>query len=231
MSLSDIRYTVLQITNEVQRKLGLNQTANLTANKVATQIVDYINDTCNDLSDFGNWQEVIASSNVTAVSGQRDYSITTSACIKNIADIYFLPRTGPMRFEIIDNMRRMTRVSSQGSPAQFTTFGTDATGNPMIRVRPTPGANEDGKLFSIVYYTRPPVYTTVDSAVIVPFPGDLLVSGSLARHLLNESGGSPTDHYSLYQQEYLQGRKEALNRYNGDTGWNVSFAPNFRGRR
>jgi len=231
MGIGDIRYTVLEIVNEVQRKLVLTPTVTLSFNKLAIQMVDFINDICDDLSDFGNWQEMVVSSNVTAVSGQANYSINTSANIKNIADIYFLPRTGPVQNVNIDQMRMMTRVSSQGSPTQYTIFGTDANGNPNIRVRPTPGANEDGKLFSIVYYIKTPKYETTDANTIVPFPGQLMVQGVLARAILNESGGSPTDHYTMEQKTYLEARKEALNRFNGDTGWNVKFSPAYRGRR
>lgn len=231
MGMGDIRYTVLQTINEVQRKLGLDATSALNSNKLSIQLVDFVNDVCDDLSDFGNWQETLISANVTAVSGQRDYSVSTSANIKNIGDIYFTLRRGPMRNVTIDDMRIMTRTSITGTPTQFTIFGTDSNGNPIIRVRPTPAANEDGELFSLVYYIRAPHYTTSDAALIVPFPGNIVASGVLAKALLNESGGSPTDHYSLVQQEYLSARKESLNRFNGDTGWNVSFAPTRRGRR
>ena len=231
MGIGDIRFTVLQVVNEVQRKLGLDQTATVSANKLAVQIVDYINDVCGDLSDFGNWQEVLTSTNVTAVSGQCDYSITTSANIKNIGDIFFSSRTGALRNVRVHDMRIMTRVTSTGTPTQFCVFGTDSNGNPLLRVRPTPAANEDGKLFSITYYARAPQYSTADGALVIPFPGGLVVDGALARAILNESGGSPTDHYTLVQNDYLTARKEALNRFNGDTGYDVSFTPSRPGRR
>lgn len=230
MGIGDIRFTVLQIVNEVQRKLGLTETS-LTANKLAVQLVDFLNDTCDDLSDFGNWQEMLVSSNVTAVSGQVNYSIQTSANVKNIGDIFFSRRIGPMRNITIKDMRIMTRVTITGTPTQFTVFGTDSNGNPTIRVRPTPSSNENGGLFSILYYVRPPTYTTADTATLVPFPGQIVVDGVLARALLNESGGAITDHYSKTQQDYLMGRKEALNRFNGDTGWEVNFSPSIQGRR
>lgn len=230
MTIGDISYTLLEIVNEVQRKLDLSQTA-LTANKLAVQLVDFVNDTCSDLSDFGNWQEVLVSSNVTCVSGQVNYSINTSANIKNIGDIYFSQRIGPMRNITIQDMRIMTRVTAYGQPTQFTVFGVDSNGNPNIRVRPTPRQNEDGGLFSIVYYIRPPKYTTSDASVRVPFPGDLVVLGTLARYLLNESGGSPTDRYTATYQDYVQSRKESLNRYNGDTGWSIDLTPSLQGRR
>lgn len=232
MGIGDIRYTVLEVVNEIQRKLGLDSTSTLTANKLAIDIVDFINDVCDDLSDFGNWQEMLISSNVTAVSGQRDYSIPTSANVKNIGDIYFSLRTGALRHVTIDDMRRMTRVSSDvGTPSQYTVFGTDTNGNPIIRVRPRPAANEDGGLFSLVYYIRCPKYSTTDDNTIIPFPGSLVVQGTLAAAILKESGGAPTDQYSQTQKDYLDARKEALNRFNGDSGWNVSFRPTSNRRR
>ena len=231
MGIGDIRYTVLQTEQEVFRKLGLDAPSGLTVNKLAVQMVDFINDVCNDLSDFGNWQEMLVSSNVTAVSGQSNYSINTSANVKNIGDIFFSTRTGPMRYVTVQDMRIMTRTTCTGTPSQFTTFGTDNAGNPNIRVRPTPAQNEDGELFSITYYVRCPKYTTADDSTVIPFPGDLVVLGTLARAILNESSGSPTDHYTRVQQEYLESRKESLNRFNGDTGWDVSFTPSLISRR
>lgn len=231
MGLGDIRFTVLQVINEVQRKLGLSPTSSVATNTLSVQLLDFLNDVCSDLSDFGNWQENLVSSNVTAVSGQSDYGIQTSANVKNIGDIFFSTRTGPLRFVTVQDMRIMTRVTATGVPTQFTIFGTDSNGNPNIRVRPTPVAAQDGELFSIIYYIRTPQYTTSDDNTIIPFPGQIVVDGVLALALLNESGGSPTDHYTRVQQNYLEGRKEALNRFNGDTGWDINFTPSIQGRR
>lgn len=230
MSIGDIRYTVLQTINEVQRKLGLTST-NTTTNSLSIQLIDFINDVCNDLSDFGNWQETLVSSNVTAVSGKVNYSIQTSANVKNIGDVYFSQRRGPLRGITIEDMRIMTRVTITGTPTQFTVFGTDSDGNPNIRVRPTPAQAEDGGLFSITYYIRPPLYTTADAALVIPYPARVVVLGVLAKALLNESSESPSDHYTKTQQDYLLARKEALNRFNGDTGWDIQFAPSLTTRR
>lgn len=229
MGIGDIRKTVLEVVQEVFRKLGLTAPSTLTQNKLSIQMVDFINDVCNDMSDFGNWQETLISSNITAVSGQNDYSINTSANVKNIGDIFFTQRVGPMRNVTVHDMRIMTRVTITGQPTQFCVFGTDSNGNPIIRVRPTPSTNEDGGLFSITYYIRAPQYTTADGASIIPFPGDVVVNGVLAAALLNESGGSPTDHYTKTYQNYLESRKEALNRFNGDTGYNIDMTPSHRG--
>lgn len=231
MGIGDIRYTVLQVVQEVFRKLGLDTPASLTTNKLTIQMVDYINDVVNDLSDFGNWQEMFVSANISAVSGQRDYSINTSANVKNIGDLFFSNKIGPMRFVTDHAMRIMTRTTIVGQPTQFTTYGTDSNGNPIIRVRPTPGSSEDGATFSLTYYVRPPLYTTSDASTVVPFPARVLVLGTLAQQILNESGGAPTDRYTKTYTEYLQARKEALNRFNGDTGYEIDFTPGTPWRR
>lgn len=231
MGIGDIRYTLLQTVNEVLRKLGLNSVSTTNGNKLAVQLVDFINDVCSDLSDFGNWQETVTTANVTCVSGQSNYTINTSANIKNIGDVYFSQRRGPLTGVTIDEMRVLTRVTINGTPAQYTVFGTDANGNPNIRVRPRPGASEDGALFSVLFYIRAPLYVAgSDDALIIPYPARIVVLGTLARQILNESGGAPTERFQLTYQDYLNARKEALNRFNGDTGWNTSFVP-ARGRR
>lgn len=230
MGISDNRYTVLQVVQETQRRLGLTATASLSTNKLSIQMVDFINNICNELVDLGDWQEMLVSSNVTAVSGQRDYSITTSAQIKNIGDIYFAKRTGALRHVTIRDMRIMTRVTAWGQPTQYTVFGTDVNGNPQLRVRPTPSSSEDGQLFSIIYYIRAPNYTLADANTLIPFPGNVVVNGVLALAALNESGGAPTDHYQNLQQDYTNSRKEALNRFNGDSGWDIDFTPSIQSR-
>lgn len=231
MGLGDIQYTVLQVVNEVFRKLGLTTITALNANKLSIQMVDFINDVCNDLADFGDWQETLVTANITAVSGRTDYSINTSANVENIKDLYFSQRKGPLRNISIDDMRVMTRVTATGTPTQFTIMGVDSGGNPNIRVRPRPAATENGGLFSVLYYIRPPTYTTSDASTIIPYPGKVVVKGALARAILNESGGAPDQKYAEIYKEYISDRKEALNRFNGDTGWDTSFTPSITSRR
>lgn len=230
MGMGDIRFTVLQVTQEVFRKLGLASPNTLSANKLSIQMVDFINDVCDELSDLGDWKETLVSANVTAVSGQRDYSVTTSANIKNIGDIFFSQRVGPMRNVTDHDMRIMTRTTITGQPTQFSIHGTDSNGNPLFRVRPIPASAENGNVFSLNYYIRAPKYSTSDGSEVIPYPGKIVVLGVLAKALLNESGGSPTDKYSQTYNSYLQARKEALNRFSGDTGYSTDFTPSLQGR-
>ncbi len=231
MSVADLKFTVLQVVNEVQRKLGLNTTPSLTTNKLATELIDHINDTVDDLSDFGNWMEMLSTAKVTAQVSVRDYVIQVSGVIKNIGDIYIDTRKGPLRSTDIDTMRIMTRSTALGQPSQYCIFGVDASsGQPIIRVRPTPDLATSGSLFSILYYKKPSQYTTSDTNTIIPYPARVVVLGVLARYTLRESGGAQTEMYQVYQQGYETGRRNALNRFNSDTGWDVSFSPARRNR-
>lgn len=230
MAIGDIRYTVLQTVNEVQSKLGLDQTSTLTANKISRELVAHINDIVSNLSDFGNWMEQLVTSNVTAQSSVMDYSIQTSAVIKNIGDIYIAGRKGPLNSVDIDTMRIMTRTTARGQPSQYCIFGTDSNGNPLIRVRPIPDSSQDGSLFSILYYIKPSIYTTSNASTIIPFPARVVVLGTLAAYTLRESGGAQTDMYTSFYNQYLDARRSALNRFNSYTGWDVSFTPGRTGR-
>lgn len=231
MSSGDLRFTVLQVVNEVQRKLGLSSTPSLLTNKVATELVDHVNDVVDDLSDFGNWMETLTTAKVTAQVSVRDYIVQTSGIIKNIGDVYLATRKGPLRSTDIDTMRIMTRTTALGQPSQYCIFGVDASSyQPIIRVRPTPDQSQDGAMFSILYYKKPSQYTTADTNTVIPYPARVVVLGVLAHYTLRESGGSQTEMSQLYQQGYDMGKRNALNRFNSDTGWDVSFAPARRNR-
>lgn len=224
----------MQTVNEVQRKLGLNPTPNLSTNKVATELIDHINDVVDDLSDFGNWMEELTTAKVTAMTSVQDYVVQSSGVIKNIGDIYISTRRGPLRSVDIDTMRIMTRVTSYGQPSQFCIFGVDSSSaQPIVRVRPTPDSSQNGSMFSILYYLKPSLYTTSDTNTIIPYPSRVVVLGVLARYTLRESGGAPDERYQVFQQGYETARKNALNRFNSDTGWDVSFTParTYRWRR
>lgn len=224
MAITDLRMSVLSIVNEVQRKLGLDTSA-LAANKVSKELIDHINDVVDDISDFGNWMEQLATAKVTALTSVATYNISVSGVVKSIGDIYLSSRQGPLVSIDIDTMRILTRSSAIGSPSQYSIFGTDSNGNPSIRVRPTPDSNTNGDVFSILYYKKPSLYTTSDTSTIVPFPSRVVVLGTLAAYTLRESGGAETPLYQMYYNQYLQAKKNAYGRMNGNTGWDVSFTP------
>lgn len=225
MAITDVRQTVLQTVNAVLQKLGLNEVTSLVANKISRELINHINDVVDDLSDFGNWQETLTTANVTCQSSVDNYQIATSGVVKNIGDIFLTTRQGPLQSVDVKDMRIMTRVTARGQPSQYCVFGTDSNGNPNIRVRPIPTSNEDGSMFSILYFVKPSLYTTADASTIIPFPSRVVILGTLARYTLRESGGAVTDMYKEFQQQYLSTRKTSLNRFNSNTGWDLSFVP------
>lgn len=225
MAITDLRMSVLSIVNEVMRKIGLDPVTVLGSNKISIELVDHINDVVDDISDFGNWMEQLATAKVTAHTSVATYSIGVSGVVKSIGDVYLSTRRGPLRSVDIDTMRVMTRTTAMGQPSQYAIFGTDTNGNPSLRVRPTPDTSQEGAVFSVLYYLKPSIYTTGDSATIVPFPSRVVVLGVLAAYTLRESGGAETPMYQMFFNQYLQAKKNAFGRMNGDTGWDVSFTP------
>lgn len=225
MAITDLRMNVLGIVNEVQRKLGLDPSSTLTANKISKELVDHINDVVDDISDFGNWMEQLATAKVTAQTSVATYSIGVSGVVKSIGDIYLSTRRGALSSVDIETMRILTAVTALGQPSQYCIFGTDSNGNPSLRVRPIPDVSQNGSVFSVLYYLKPSIYTTSDASTVVPFPSRVVVLGTLAAYTLRESGGAETPLYQMYFQQYMEGKKSAFRRMNGDTGWGVSFTP------
>lgn len=231
MAITDIRMTVIQIINEVQRKLGLSEQSSLSANPQTRTLLDYLNDVVDVVSDYDNWQEAVTTANVTCVSGQVDYSISTNAVVKNITNIVFGSSSAYMYLTDIDQLRRLLRSNAQGEPRQYAIYGTDSNGNPQFRVYPKPAATQDSKVFSILYYTKPPLYTTSDTATVVPFPSRVVVQGLLARAILDEEGGAQTEHYIREQEKFEKMLREAYNRFNADSSNTASMIPSTRYRR
>jgi hypothetical protein len=218
--------------NEVRRKLKLAPVASFTADSYASVMLPYLNDTISEISDYGNWQEILVEVNVTAQSSVADYSIPASAVnvVQNVHEIVFDDRIGEMRKVNLDTIRRLGRIGSYGTPEQWGVVGTDANGNPTIRVYPTPGTDEDGLLFNMLVYSKPAMLVTADTTTLLPFAADLITQGLLCRMVLDESDGEPTQRYQMFREDFEETLNETYNRFNGDSGSTVYFRP-ARGRR
>lgn len=232
-SILDLRNTVLEIVNEVRRKLGVNTIATLTDDKLTTSLIDYLNDVIDYISDFGDWQERREEISVTASSSVFSYLINTSAPLKNISDIYFGDTVAPLRYVEIEDMRRFRRTRGIGQPRNWTINGVDnvTTGNPYVEVYPMPGANEAGTAFNLLVYTRPAQYTTSSGALVVPFPARMIVAMLLALALFDESRGTQNLDYRQQLSQFDEMIKETLNRYNGDSAGDPKFTPRRGGFR
>jgi hypothetical protein len=231
MAATDIRKTVLEIINEVREKLALDTVSTLYADKEAKLMTQLLNDVIDEVSDYGDWKEMLRTGIlVTASSSVFDYTIETSALVKNIHEIAFDTDISPMWLTTLDDILRLNRSGGFSRPRQWAVIGVDSYANPQIRVFPTPGSNENNLTFKVTYYKKPELYSysvTADSSKTPEFPSRVLVAGLLAAKCLEESGGEPTQQYAMYKNNFDKMLLEAYNRFNADSGSNSYFKPTF----
>lgn len=228
MTASDIRKTVLGIVNEARKKFAVASAASLTADSESELMVELLNDVIDEVSDYGDWKEMLREIVVTASSSVSDYVIETSALVKNIHEISFADDISPMWLTTLDDILRLNRVRSYSRPRQWAIVGVDtSSANPIIRTFPTPGTNQNNETFKVTFYQKPRLYTTSDASVTPQFPAKVLVAGLVAKKCLEESGGQPTQQYAGYQADFQKMLKEAYNRFNADSGSDTYFRPGY----
>jgi hypothetical protein len=159
-AISDTRGTILEIVNEVRRRLGIPNAATLASDTQAGVMVDLLNDVINYVSDYGDWQEQRQEVIATASTSVFSYLVSTASPLKNIADVYFGTNQSRLRYVEIEDMRRFRQSGGTGTPRQWTINGVDntTTGNPLLEVYPQPGTNENNTTFNILVYVKPPLY-------------------------------------------------------------------------
>lgn len=231
-SLSDTRNSYIQIFNEVRRKLGVNEIATLDQDRLGASMIDYMNDVISEISDFGDWQEMYREASFACSASVSDYIFNTSAAIKNLHEVQFGTQIAPMWLVTLDDIRRLNRVKSYGIPTQWALVGVDnvTTGNPVVRVFPTPVTAQTSSMFNIAYYKKPALITSADTSSIPEFPSRMIAQGLLAYTLRDEERGNQS---ADWKEEYAMFKEmvgEAYNRYNGDSGSDTYFIP-ARGRR
>lgn len=225
MPVTDLRQTVIQVVNRVQRKLGVNATTTLTETKHATVLLDLLNEVQSELSDLGDWHELLVETNVTASSSALEYTIPTSAVIHHIKEIAWENDAEALDVVDVEEIRRLQRLNTFGEPNQMAVFGVDSNGNPKFRPYPVPGAGQAGDLFKVLFMQKPVLLTTADTSTQVVFPADVVFQGLYAKALLEENGGERNKQFETAYAEYTRMTREALNRYKADTGYFVQFTP------
>ena len=221
MATSDVRKSILEIVNVVQRKLAVNVTSSLTETIQANLLLDLLNDVIDEVSDMGDWQQMFREVEVTAISSVGTYEIKASAQVKNIYEIVWDSDVAPLEVLDIQDIRRLQRLASHGTPRQFAVVGVSGA-NPLIRVHPIPTT---AATFDTAFYKKPRYYTTDDGAIVPGFPAKVLEKGLYAKALLEEAGGEPTEQSKTAYAEYARVRSEALNRFTADTGTDTYFTP------
>jgi len=226
MATSDQYLDAISIVNEVERKLGVNESSFFGDRKLTTVIKDFLNDTISECNDYGDWPQLFREIDVTASSSVEAYEIASSANVHHIYQIHFNTQVSPLQVKTVQDMRRLQKTRGHGEPRQFAVVNTSGA-NPIFRPYPIPGANENNKVFDVAYYKKQRLLTNVsaDTSATVLLPSRMLVQGTYAKTLLEESGQEATPHYQVAYQEYIRMRREALNRLTTDTGTDVQFTP------
>jgi hypothetical protein len=228
------RLTVLEAINEVARRLNLRQLTATTGNSWAQTMIGHLNDVCSDLADFSTWEELMASATFTLVCGQATYQVSTTASnsaafqqILSIEEVHLSGRIPPL--EPISNrneFRMLIRTNSIGTPSRFCPMDLDGEGNQKVGLFPRPGSTWAGSIAHVHYQVLPPRYEAgTDDAVVVPFPGRVLVAGLVAAAILDEAGGTETQQWKAAHDRYMVARRAASGRRMAKTGDYTRFQP------
>lgn len=233
--LADTRKSYIQIFNEVRRKLGVNEITTLGQDTLGIAMIDYMNDIIAEISDFGDWQEMYreeAFAFVTANSSTSDWVFNTSVATKNIHEIQFGTQIAPLRLVTLDDIKRLNRTKAFGTPTQCAFVGVDnvTTGNPRVRVFPTPVTAQASANFNVAYFKKPALITTADTSSIPEFPSRMIAQGLLSFTLRDEDRGNQAQEWKDEYTIFRGMMSETYNRFNGDTGSDTFFVPP-RGRR
>ncbi len=234
-SLSNVRKSYISVFNEVRRKIGVSEISTLGQDSLGMAMIDYMNDILAEVSDYGDWQEMYKEESFTIVTSQSsvsDFTFNTSANVKNYHEIQFGTQIAPMWLVDLDTILRLNRVKAYGVPTQWGVVGMDnvTTGNPVVRVFPTPVTAQVSSNFNVKYYKKPAIITTAATSAITPFPSKLMSQGLLAYTLRDEERGAESQQWLQEYQIYQNMMRDTFNRYNGDMGSNTYFIPP-RGRR
>lgn len=226
MAIGDVRLTILEIVNEARRKLALKEVSAFTDDTQARVALDFMNDVIAEISDYGDWYSTLKELNVTLISGTSTYNLTTNDVVRRIVELTYNDETSSLRLLDLTAIRHRQRAyNAQGRPRHWGIVGEDSNGNPSIALSPTPGTNENGKILKVLYYAKPPLYSTSNASLIPPYDAKLIVQGLYAELLLDQSDGAQTANYQTEKAKFLQMLSEAQNRYHGDSGDIVIMQP------
>ena len=229
MALTDVYKDVITIVNEVERKLGINESTRIDQTKTTKLLVDFLNDTIDECNDYGDWPQMYRTSTVSASASVESYEIAVSAQIKNVFDVYFDTDKTPLIAVGVAEIRRLQKTRSFGKPRFFCMVDVSGV-NMNMRTSPIPVSAQQGLLFDLAYYKKNRIYSavTADSTAVPLFPAKVLIHGVYVKAMLEESGQQRTAEVQSAEQDYKRARQEALNRMQADTAKDVTF---YVGRR
>ena len=225
--------TMLEVVNEVCDRMTVRRVTTTNANYFTQNLIRLLNDIVEELLDYGEWNQLKSSASFAMVCGQSHYNVATTALttakwfMHSISEARVSGRIPPLEPIADDNEGRMLlRTRSTGTPSRYFLEGQDGLGNPMVAIFPRPGATWDGVNGYVKFMVQPPRYEPgTDDAVVLPFPGRVLVAGLHAAAILDESGGTETAQYKTECSRYLALRNSAISRHKAKTGEFTQFVP------
>lgn len=233
MPITDLRQSVLSVINIVERKMGVALSGTLTATAFTQMLLDLLNEVVADIAEDGERKELYFTTIVTAQSSVADYAVDpTDGLVHHIYEVSQSARgVAPLTPVNLSEINLLNRTKSFGVSNQYHIVSANASGQPVMRIFPTPGASQDGDLLTVVGFIKPPLFTTSDAATVPPLPANVLWRGLHAYALLEENGGEPTREYQMALGLYEKAKQQDLNRFTTDYGPTVQFMPDRRRRR
>lgn len=213
------RGTVLEIVQDVARRMGYTPPTTLTANRTGLKYLSFLNDVIGEVSDYGDWPQLYEEVATTVAACANTVEVNASAPVKRIMEVHEGSQISPLVWQDIHQIRLLQRLSAPGTPRQVAFVNTSGV-NPILRYSP---AKNSAAGFNIAVYTMPLTYVSGDGAETPPFSKTLLQQGLQAKALLDENDGVKTTHYESTYLMFRNQLREEYNRSAGDTGGDIQL--------
>lgn len=222
-AITNLRGTVLQIVNGVERRMGYRPSTTVTATRTALTYVDLLNDVLSFVADYGDWPQLYQEITVTAAGSARTIEVSAASPIHHIYEVHYGTQISPLSPRSVSDMRLLDRTSAIGTPRQYAVIDTSGV-NPRLRIYPRAKATS-GLAMNIGVYTHPRLYVSGDGGQTPVFSQQLLTQGLYAAALLDESNGAETQSYQTQYTMFLRQLREEHNRWQADTGTDLQLNP------
>ena len=218
-TLNQQRGTVLQVMNDVARRMGFGPFASVSANQTSLTWAGYLNDVLAEVSDYGDWPQLYEEVVASAQGGQGIVEVNASAPVRRVMEVHFGSSRAALNEMDVSQWRQLSRSSAlaAGGPRQWALVDTSGI-NPRLRVYPTPSTAAASARYNIACYTQPRLYGSADAAAQLPFSRPLLVNGLFARTLTDESTFQMTQQAQAVFTLFRTQLREEYNRNVSDAG-------------
>lgn len=228
MSLAGTRKTVLQIINEVERRLGLTPSSSITSSRLSVLYLQLLNEVLEEIDNYSDWQEQYVEYTVSASAGSTSFALGTNDQIKRIEEVSFGDQVAPLYWPGRDQVRLLNRTQSSakgGNPRHVAIIGTVSGGNPQFKVWPAPTTAVASGNYKVAAYTLTENFTSADGASTPKYSANLLIKGLYAYALLEQEDGMMSSTAKNAFQDYYNQLREVHNRYTNDSESELKIQP------